>query len=372
MKWIVFAFSLWAMASFGGARDLPSASLIDAHVRSLRQKSEIPWVSSERRARLTQGTFSQPIDHLGKISGNFGQRYWMDSQYASPSANAPVLYHICGEGDAEQGYFLNDNAIDWAKKLGAHIVYLEHRYYGKSLPFPDLTAEHLQYLTLNNIIEDLATFQRWIAQEEQWKGRWIVIGGSYSGTLSAIYRQKHPELVAGALASSAPMISGVGQEGGSSDDLSAAWSTDPSSDTGSRQWAYQACTTFGFWQADGWAFTSNLINPSASFCNELFGNVGLANSESYNQDYHFPFISNSATAPSNILFTYGGNDVWTKIGLQPETNANPKIAIVLIRGAGHHIDLNLPTPSDSADVITARNQFTYLAKSWLSQGKGRI
>lgn len=261
---------------------------------------------------------------------------------------------------------MNDNAIAWAQALGAHLVYLEHRYYGQSLPFNDLATDHMQYLTLDNVIEDLATFQRAISAQQGWKGAWISVGGSYSGTLSAIYRQKHPELVVGALASSAPMISGQGQPSGSDNDVENYSSTDADG-SGGRQWVYQACTTFGFWQADGPSPSSTLEDPSSWLCQQLFANAPFYNSSSYNQNYDAPFITNSSSAPSNILFTYGSDDVWTNIGLVQQANANPGIQTLVINGAGHHFDLNAPDQSDSQDVINARAQFLALAKTWLGQ-----
>jgi pimeloyl-ACP methyl ester carboxylesterase len=244
---------------------------------------------------------------------------------------------------------------------------LEHRYYGQSLPFSDLSSEHLQYLTLDNVLEDLATFQKWIGAHQGWKGKWISVGGSYSGTISALYRQKHPELVVGALAASAPMISGMGDYVGTQDDLDGLSSIDPSGDTGERQWAYQACTTFGFWEAAGAAAGSELMNPSNWLCQQAFGSgVTLVNSTTYNQLYDAPFISSAPGAPSNIFFTYGSDDVWTALGLSTQTNANPNITIQVINGAGHHFDLNAPDPSDSADVVAARNEFVTLAQKWLA------
>ena len=319
---------------------------------------------------LIAGTFQQPIDHTGLASGQtFAQRYWMDSSYAS-GADAPVLLHICGEGDAEQGYFLNDNAVAWAKTLGAHLVYLEHRYYGKSLPFADLSSEHMQYLTLENVLEDLATFQRWIAAKQGWTGKWISLGGSYSGTISALYRQRHPELVVGALASSAPMISGIGQLVGTQQDVDSMSSTDPSDDTGARQWVYQSCTTFGFWLAEGPYPGAQFDSPSAWLCQQLFGSgVRLVDSAAYNQKYDQPFLSSAAGAPSNILFSYGSEDVWTGLGLTQQTNANPGITITTINGAGHHYDLNPPDSSDSQDVVQARDEFVTLARKWLGTSR---
>jgi pimeloyl-ACP methyl ester carboxylesterase len=361
------ALGFLAMPALSFAAVDRSSAHFDEHVRT--SKIFLAPISKQP-ASLIPGVFQQNIDHFGQLTGqSFAQRYWVDSQYApqspSQSDDAPVLFHICGEGDAEQGYFLNDNAVAWAKTLGAHIVYLEHRYYGKSLPFSDLSSDHLRYLTLDNVIEDLATFQKWMTSTQGWKGKWISLGGSYSGTLSALYRQKHPELVVGALAASAPMISGAGQSEGTQDDVDSYSSTDPSSDTGGRQWVYQACTTFGFWEADGGTPGSNLFIPSAWLCQRLFGSVALVNSSTYNQNYDLPFLSNSAGSPSNILFTYGSDDIWTTLGLSQQSNANTNITVQVINGAGHHFDLNPPDSSDSADVINARAEFVTLAKKWL-------
>jgi pimeloyl-ACP methyl ester carboxylesterase len=308
---------------------------------------------------LTPGTFSQAVDHGSPSGPTFAQRYWVDSQYATAGANSPVIYHICGEGDATDGYFLNDNAVAWAKTLGARLVYLEHRYYGHSLPTVDFTGPNMRYLTLDNVIEDLASFQKWIAQQQGWTGKWISVGGSYSGTISALYRQMHPELVVGALASSAPMISGANNpedfgDGDSSD-------TDPASDSGSRPWLYQACTTFGFWVAMG----NTVYDPTASLCQQEFGNAPMYNSDVYNRDHYAPFLAPNGV--SNVLFTYGGNDVWTQIGVHARDNANAGIEILTISGAGHHYDLNPPESGDSSAVVSARNEFLTKAKVWLKQ-----
>jgi hypothetical protein len=47
-----------------------------------------------------------------------------------------------------------------AKKFGAAIVTLEHRYYGESSPFEDLTSENLKYLSSNQALFDLAAFRK--------------------------------------------------------------------------------------------------------------------------------------------------------------------------------------------------------------------
>jgi pimeloyl-ACP methyl ester carboxylesterase len=327
------------------------------------------FLSSPKSSTLVEGNYGQSIDHSGLLPGQrFNQRYWYDSSYASSgSDSAPVILHICGESeaDASDGYYLHDNAIAWAKALGAHLVYLEHRYYGKSQPFSDLSTDHMQYLTLDNVLEDLAEFQKWISIQQGWKGKWISVGGSYSGTLSALYRQKHPELVVGALAASAPMISGQGEAEGTQQEASGASSTQIGDDSDDRQWLYQGCTTFGFWIANGDDFSSTTLYPSSWLCQQVFENVGLFDATAYNQKYNAPFLSNAASSPSNIMFTYGSDDVWTNLGLSQQTNSNSSITIRVINGAGHHYDLNYPSMFDSSDVKDARNAFTALVQQWL-------
>lgn len=318
------------------------------------------------RTTLKPATFQQNVDHFGQAENQtFDQRYWFDSEYATNPETAPVIFHICGEGPADQGYFLNDNAIEWAKTLGAHLVVLEHRYYGKSQPFGDLTTEHLHFLTLDNIMEDFANFQKSISTNMNWKGKWVSVGGSYSGTLSALYRFKHPELVAGALASSAPMISGLGREEGTQSDLNEASYTDLASDNSSRQWVYQSCTTFGFWQANGETIDASTFEPSNWLCQQLFGNVGLVDKAKYNQMYSVPFATAGANSASKILFTYGSKDVWTNIGLTQQGITNPNVMFHMIDGAKHHYDLNAPSFLDTKAVKDARALFVAQAKTWL-------
>ncbi len=149
--------------------------------------------------------FDQKLDHKnseGQVT--FKQRYFVDSQYAKDNTS-PIFFIICGEwncaGTGSYGF-----AEGLAKKMNAHLIALEHRYYGESLPMTSLTTENLQHLNLDAAIEDLATFQRHMMSEKNLTGKWISFGGSYAGTLAAFYRLKHPELTAGALASSAPVL----------------------------------------------------------------------------------------------------------------------------------------------------------------------
>ena len=142
-------------------------------------------------AQAEEGFYSQKLNHSNNNDQReFQQRYIIDSSAVS-GADAPVLYFIGNE--VELNFLLHNTFIpELAHQLGAHFVALEHRYYGQSQPFDSLTTQHLQYLTFENALEDLAQFQRYITASKGWHGKWIVIGKSYGANLAAFYRQKHP------------------------------------------------------------------------------------------------------------------------------------------------------------------------------------
>ncbi len=152
------------------------------------------------------GTFTQQIDHprggTPSTLGTFQQRYWYSTQFAK-SETSPVIFYFCGEAPCDPYYV--QSMADAAMALNASVVALEHRYYGTSLPYPDETLAHMKYLTVHNALEDAATFETWAKQNLPLKGKWVAVGGSYPGMLAAFYREKHPELVVGAWASSAPV-----------------------------------------------------------------------------------------------------------------------------------------------------------------------
>ena len=161
------------------------------------------------------GVFEQQIDHAeGSTVGTFKQRYWYSTQFAS-GPDAPVIFHFCGESECAPGYLAS--LADTAKVLKAALVTIEHRYYGKSIPFAPapapapgaaptpLTLGQMKYLTIHNALEDAAAFEGFAKDKLNLKGKWIAVGGSYPGMLAAFYREKHPELVVGAWASSAPV-----------------------------------------------------------------------------------------------------------------------------------------------------------------------
>lgn len=79
-----------------------------------------------------------------------------------------------------------------AQEIGAAVIVLEHRYWGFSSPFQELTTKNMQYQTLRNAIADLNYFALTAKLPFDTKGTtnadkapWVLVGGSYSGALTA-------------------------------------------------------------------------------------------------------------------------------------------------------------------------------------------
>eukprot|EP00945_MAST-04E_sp_MAST-4E-sp1_P007606 g7606.t1 len=99
--------------------------------------------------------------------------------------------------------------FQYGPSFDALLVFLEHRYYGTSQPFPN--RENLRYLTIEQALADTTAFlsnKRTVFNNycaDSGSCKVILFGGSYGGMLAAWHRLKFPHLTVGALAASAPV-----------------------------------------------------------------------------------------------------------------------------------------------------------------------
>ncbi|KAD7479193.1 hypothetical protein E3N88_02329 [Mikania micrantha] len=158
--------------------------------------------------------FNQTLDHFSPFDHRkFGQRYYeyLD-EFRLP--DGPIFLKICGESAC--GGISNDYMSILAKKFGAAVVTLEHRYYGKSSPFKSLTTKNLRFLSSKQALFDLAVFRQFYQASSESlnlklnrtsiENPWFVFGVSYAGALSAWFRLKFPHLTCGSLASSGVVL----------------------------------------------------------------------------------------------------------------------------------------------------------------------
>ncbi|GJN28270.1 hypothetical protein PR202_gb16375 [Eleusine coracana subsp. coracana] len=162
--------------------------------------------------------YTQRLDHFNVAPASYGtfqQRYLVNDTFWG-GKNAPIFLYAGNEGDVE--LFANNTGFMWevAPRFGAMLVFVEHRYYGASMPFGSAKAAFKDastkgYLTTTQAIADLATLVLSLkANLSAPAAPVLAFGGSYGGMLAAWMRLKYPHIVMGAVASSAPILSFYG------------------------------------------------------------------------------------------------------------------------------------------------------------------
>eukprot|EP01117_Protostelium_nocturnum_P005030 TRINITY_DN1818_c0_g1_i1.p1 TRINITY_DN1818_c0_g1~~TRINITY_DN1818_c0_g1_i1.p1 ORF type:complete len:457 (-),score=129.25 TRINITY_DN1818_c0_g1_i1:223-1593(-) len=156
--------------------------------------------------------YQQTLDHFN--SGDirtFKQRFWANYDHFNQSAvDAPIFLYINGEGMIYGPPSSNNSlVVQLAKEHSGVIVTLEHRFYGESHYFNQLTTENLRYLDSEQALEDLSEFITWFRTQVRNEYniaksplKIFTIGVSYSGALSAWFRIKYPHITSGSLSSS--------------------------------------------------------------------------------------------------------------------------------------------------------------------------
>ncbi|GLT80826.1 hypothetical protein SLA2020_522420 [Shorea laevis] len=161
--------------------------------------------------------YSQRLDHFNyKPEGytTFQQRYVINSKYwGGANSSAPIFAYLGEESDLDIDLPLVGFLTDNASRFKALLVHIEHRFYGKSIPFGYSKEAAMKnanlrgYFTSVQAIADYADILIHIKKTlSAMNSPVIVIGGSYGGMLAAWFRLKYPHIALGALASSAPIL----------------------------------------------------------------------------------------------------------------------------------------------------------------------
>lgn len=160
--------------------------------------------------------FDQRIDHFNFESygsDTYQQRYlYNDTWWAR--GKGPIFFYAGNEGAIDAFWENTGFVTEIAPDFRAFILFAEHRFYGKSLPFGNesFEAPNIGLLSVEQALADYAFFLK--AFKSIFKAEncpVIAFGGSYGGMLAAYMRFKYPNMVHGAIAASAPIYLVAGQ-----------------------------------------------------------------------------------------------------------------------------------------------------------------
>ncbi|CAI6334889.1 unnamed protein product [Periconia digitata] len=141
-------------------------------------------------------------------NATFNLRYFFDAQYYKPGG--PVFVLLSGETSAVNRLgFLQKGIVNQVAKATNGIgVILEHRYYGTSHPFLNVSTENLRFLSTEQSLAEIDYFARNVEFEgvdadlTAPNTPWIIYGGSYAGAQAAFLRVAYPDTFLGTISSS--------------------------------------------------------------------------------------------------------------------------------------------------------------------------
>ncbi|KAJ1726664.1 hypothetical protein LPJ61_005035, partial [Coemansia biformis] len=154
-------------------------------------------------AETTRHVYHQPLDHFapGGGGGTVPQTYFVNSDHFN---GGPVILYSVGERGAQATDIEDSLVYDMARQTQAVVVLLEQRFYGASQPNgPD----QLQFLSVEQMMGDIYRFATLanVTGDGRTRRPWVLVGGSFAGSLAAWTGHAYPALGAMVVASSAPM-----------------------------------------------------------------------------------------------------------------------------------------------------------------------
>uniref|UniRef100_G3U8U4 Serine protease 16 n=1 Tax=Loxodonta africana TaxID=9785 RepID=G3U8U4_LOXAF len=145
-------------------------------------------------------------------------------------------------------------------------------------------------------------------------------------------------------------------------------SIDHHNPTAIRQFFYQSCTEFGFFQttdSKNQPFTGLPLSYFLQQCSDFFGpkfnydslNTGVLSTNAYYGGFN--------VTGSKIIFPNGSFDPWHPLGITKDISKD--LPAVFIKGGVHCADMYEQRDIDSAELIQAREKIFQILQKWLKQ-----
>lgn len=149
----------------------------------------------------------QRLDHFDDADERvWDQRYLYSCRFYR--SGGPIFLQLGGEWQIQPSWMKSGAWIPMAEENHAMLFYLEHRFYGGSIPLPSTSTTNLRYLHTQQAIGDIGHFIETMNRKWHFPAgtKWIAFGGSYAGSLASWARQQLPGVLHGAVTSSAPLV----------------------------------------------------------------------------------------------------------------------------------------------------------------------
>ncbi|RVW54370.1 Lysosomal Pro-X carboxypeptidase [Vitis vinifera] len=160
--------------------------------------------------------YNQTLDHFNykpESYRTFQQRYIMNSAYwGGANSSSPIFVYTGDEASITAVAAFAGFIVELASRFNGLLLYIEHRYYGDSVPFGSKdeafsNTSTFGYFTSTQALADYAELITNLKKNLSAENCPVIaIGGSYGGMLASWFRLKYPHIVIGALASSAPIL----------------------------------------------------------------------------------------------------------------------------------------------------------------------
>ncbi|KAJ0083826.1 hypothetical protein Patl1_30541 [Pistacia atlantica] len=172
--------------------------------------------SDKITSEIVAYNYTQTLDHFNykpESYATFNQNYFINFEYwGGANTSSPIFVYTGEEAPVTSDILLAGFINDLASHFRGLVMYMEHRYYGGSMPFGSTDEAYRNSSTLGffSSTQALADYAQLIIDVKKNLSAEncpvIAVGGSYGGMLASWLRLKYPHVVIGALASSAPIL----------------------------------------------------------------------------------------------------------------------------------------------------------------------
>ena len=152
---------------------------------------------------------------------------------------------------------------------------------------------------------------------------------------------------------------------------------------GSRQWFYQTCTEFGYWQTappapmKRWRSKFITVAYYENGCRDTFGTLDMPRIP--NVDYINTVYKGQSIHTSRIVYVNGEIDPWRRLSVSAEPDSpapprnpnSPTEPMFVVKGGSHCTDLGGYRPTNSASLNETRIKVDEAIVRWLSDTVAR-